>query len=59
MVHPIQLGKVTRNSYSRIDEFLEMPNLIELQKDSYEWFMDGGLREVFHDISLFPDSIAQ
>ena len=38
MVHPVQLGRTTRMSYSRINEVLEMPNLIEIQKNSYEWF---------------------
>jgi DNA-directed RNA polymerase subunit beta len=54
-VHPIKLGKNTRMSYSRIDEVLEMPNLIEVQKNSYEWFLTKGLGEVFHDISNITD----
>ena len=51
MVHPIQLGKNTRMSYSKINEVLEMPNLIEVQKNSYKWFLEEGLREVFRDVS--------
>jgi len=55
MVHPVQMGKRTRMSYSRIDEVLEMPNLIEVQKRSYQWFLEEGLKEVFHDISPITD----
>jgi len=55
MPHPVQLGKKTRMSYSQIDEVLEMPNLIDLQKDSYQWFLDEGLKEVFDDVSPIED----
>ena len=55
MVHPVKLGKNERMSYARINEVLEMPNLIEIQKDSYQWFIDAGLAEVFHDISPITD----
>jgi DNA-directed RNA polymerase subunit beta len=55
MLHPVQLGKRTRMSYSKIDEVLEMPNLIEVQKNSYNWFLKEGLREVFDDISPIMD----
>ncbi len=55
MVHPVQLGKNTRMSYSKIGEVLEMPNLIEVQKNSYKWFVEEGIREVFHDISPITD----
>ncbi len=55
MVHPVKMGKKTRMSYSRIDEVLEMPNLIEVQKRSYKWFLEEGLREVFNDISPITD----
>ena len=55
MVHPIQLGKNTRMSYSKIGECLDMPNLIEIQKNSYSWFLAEGLGEVFHDISHITD----
>ncbi len=55
MVQPVKLGRNTRMSYSRIREVLEMPNLIEVQKNSYQWFLDEGLREVFRDISPITD----
>lgn len=55
MVHPVKMGNKTRMSYSRIDEVLEMPNLIEVQKRSYKWFLEEGLREVFNDISPITD----
>ena len=48
-VKDVQHGKTTRKSFARIEEILEMPNLIEVQKKSYEWFLDQGLREVFDD----------
>ena len=51
MVHPIKLGKNERMSYSKIDEVLEMPNLIEVQKNSYQWFIEKGLKEVLEDVS--------
>jgi len=55
MVHEVQLGKNTRLSYSKINEVLDMPNLIEVQKRSYQWFIEEGLREVFRDISPITD----
>ncbi len=55
MVHQVHMGKNTRLSYSKINEVLEMPNLIEVQKDSYKWFLEEGLKEVFHDISPIKD----
>ena len=55
MTHPVQLGKNTRLSFSQIDEVLEMPNLIDLQKNSYKWFIEEGIKEVFHDISPITD----
>ncbi len=55
MVHEVQLGKNTRLSYSKIHEVLDMPNLIEVQKKSYQWFIEEGLKEVFHDISPITD----
>jgi DNA-directed RNA polymerase subunit beta len=55
MVHSVKLGKNTRMSFSRIDEVLDMPNLIEVQKNSYKWFLDEGLREVFRDVSPITD----
>ncbi len=54
-IRPIQTGKSVRMSYSRQKEVLEMPNLIEVQKDSYQWFLDEGLKEVFADISPIAD----
>jgi len=44
MVHPVTYGKRVRMSYSRIDEVLDLPDLIEAQKSSYEWFLKEGLR---------------
>ena len=55
MVHPVQMGKKVRMSFSKIDEVLDMPNLIEVQKNSYLWFLEEGLREVFEDISPIQD----
>ena len=54
-MHPIKVGNNVRMSYSRQREVLEMPNLIEVQKDSYQWFIDEGLKEVFDDISPISD----
>ena len=55
MVKPHKLGKNTRMSFSKIEEVLEMPNLIEVQKKSYQWFLDEGLREVLRDVSPITD----
>ena len=52
---PVKLGKNTRYSFAHIDEVAEMPNLIEVQKNSYQWFLDEGLRAVFKDISSITD----
>ena len=54
-IRPVVNGKSSRMSYSRQKEVLEMPNLIEVQKDSYQWFLDEGLKEVFADISPIAD----
>ncbi len=54
-IRPIKSGKSSRMSYSRQKEVLQMPNLIEVQKDSYRWFLDEGLKEVFEDISPIAD----
>ncbi|MBU3874252.1 DNA-directed RNA polymerase subunit beta [Faecalicatena sp. AGMB00832] len=54
-IRPITNGKSSRMSYSRQKEVLQMPNLIEVQKDSYQWFLDEGLKEVFDDISPITD----
>ncbi len=55
MVKPHKLGKNIRMSFAKIDEALEMPNLIEIQKKSYEWFINEGLREVLRDVSPITD----
>ena len=47
-IRPVKAGKSMRMSYSRQKEVLEMPNLIEVQKESYKWFLDEGLNKVFH-----------
>ncbi|MEG1687481.1 MAG: DNA-directed RNA polymerase subunit beta, partial [Angelakisella sp.] len=54
-VKPVQLGKNTRMSFARITEVLDMPNLIEVQKNSYQWFLNEGLKAVFKDISSITD----
>ena len=54
-IRPVTAGKNMRMSYSRQNEVLEMPNLIEIQKNSYDWFLTDGLREVFDDISPITD----
>ena len=55
MPQPVQIGKKTRMSYSRSQEVAPMPNLIQIQKDSYDWFIKEGLKEVFEDISPIRD----
>lgn len=55
MVHPVQVGKRTRMSFCKFKEVGEMPNLIEVQLDSYQWFLDEGLKEVFDDINPIQD----
>lgn len=55
MVHEVEAGKNVRLSYSKIKEVLDMPNLIEVQKNSYKSFLEEGLREIFHDISPITD----
>ena len=54
-MRPAKAGKGVRMTFSRQKEVLEMPNLIEIQKNSYQWFLDEGLREVFADISPIAD----
>ena len=54
-IRPIQIGNGIRMSYSKQKEVLEMPNLIEVQTESYKWFVEEGLREVFRDISPITD----
>ena len=55
MVHPVRLGKKIRMSYSKVEEILDIPYLIEIQKKSYKWFLEEGLKEVFKDISPITD----
>ncbi len=55
MVKPVKLGKNERMSFGKIDEVLEMPNLIEVQKKSYEWFLTTGLKEIFDDMVPISD----
>ncbi|MCR5397722.1 MAG: DNA-directed RNA polymerase subunit beta, partial [Lachnospiraceae bacterium] len=54
-IHPVKAGKGIRMSYARQKEVLQMPNFIEVQKDSYQWFLDEGLKEAFQDISPITD----
>ena len=54
-VKPVKVGKNTRMSFGRINEVLDMPNLIEIQKKSYQWFLDEGLKEVLKDVSGITD----
>lgn len=54
-IRALHMGDTTRISYSKINEVLEMPNLIEVQKNSYQWFLNEGLKEVFEDISPITD----
>ena len=54
-VKPVKLGNNTRMSFSKINEVLDMPNLIEVQKNSYNWFLEEGLREVFQDVAAVQD----
>ena len=55
MVKPVTLGNNTRMTFSKINEVTPMPNLIEIQKDSYKWFVEEGLKEVFRDMSAITD----
>ena len=55
-VKDVQLGRTTRKSFSKIDEVLDMPNFIEIQKNSYQWFLDEGIKEVFNDVSSITDA---
>ena len=54
-VKPLQLGKTTRMNFSKIDEVIKLPNLLEIQKNSYKWFLEEGLKEVFKDVSGITD----
>ena len=55
MVKDVQFGKTMRKSYAKYNEILEMPNMLKIQKDSYEWFLAEGLREVFKDVGVITD----
>ena len=54
-VKATKLGTTTRMNFAQIDEVMQMPNLIEIQKNSYQWFLDVGLKEVFRDIGEITD----
>ena len=54
-VKPVNLGKNVRMSFNKINEVLDMPNLIEVQKNSYRWFLEEGLKDVFNDMSAITD----
>ena len=55
VIKPVKRGKTERMSFAKIDEVIDMPNLIEVQKKSYQWFLEEGLKEVFHDVSGITD----
>ena len=55
MVKDVKFGKTMRKSYAKYKEILEMPNMLKIQKDSYEWFLEEGLREVFKDVGVITD----
>ncbi|MCR5652543.1 MAG: DNA-directed RNA polymerase subunit beta, partial [Ruminococcus sp.] len=55
VIKPVKFGKTERMSFAKIDEVIDMPNLIEVQKRSYQWFLEEGLKEVFHDVSGITD----
>ena len=50
MVKDVMFGKTMRKSYAKYEEILEIPNMLKIQKDSYEWFLETGLRQVFKDV---------
>ena len=54
-VKPVHFGKTERMSFSKINEILDMPNLIEIQKNSYQWFLEKGLKEVLNEMSEITD----
>jgi len=55
MVKDVKFGKTMRKSYAKYDEILQIPNMLKIQKDSYEWFLNEGLREVFKDVGTITD----
>lgn len=54
-IKPVKLGNNVRMSFAKINEVLDMPNLLEVQKNSYQWFLDKGLQEVFDDMASITD----
>ena len=54
-IKEVQLGTTTRMSFAKINEVLDMPNLIEIQKNSYRWFLEEGLKDVFNDTTTITD----
>ena len=55
MVKDVKFGKTTRKSYAKYEEILQIPNMLKIQKDSYQWFLEEGLREVFKDVGTITD----
>ena len=55
MFNPVPVGKRTRYSYAKIKEVMDMPHLLDIQRNSYKWFLKDGLQEIFHDISPIQD----
>ena len=55
MVRDVMFGKTMRKSYAKYEEILEIPNMLKIQKDSYKWFLETGLREVFQDVGVISD----
>ena len=55
LFNPVPVGKRTRYSYARIKEVMEMPHLLDIQRESYKWFLDEGLQDIFNDISPITD----
>ena len=55
MFNPVPVGKRTRYSYARIKDVMKMPHLLDIQRNSYQWFLDKGLQEIFNDISPIQD----
>ena len=57
MVKDVYYGKTLRKSFARHEEVLDMPNLLEIQKKSYQWFLDTGLQEVFRDVDVYKRQV--
>ena len=55
MPHDVYYGKTLRKSFARTQEIMDMPNLLEVQKNSYKWFIEEGLHEVFQDVDSVTD----